>query len=92
MIESSKDIIDHFYHYMSHALDSDLIVHQMSTQKLLSEDEVHNVKIATSKYYKNCLVLEKVRLMNITSLTSFCNFLIHIDHQKHVGTTLLKGK
>jgi len=91
VLESSKDIVDHFYHYMSQELDADSIVYQMITQKLLIEDDLQSVTLATNKYQKNCFVLEKVRLMNTSSLTSFCNLLQHVDHQKHIGTTLLKG-
>jgi len=76
---------------MSQELDADLIVYQMIAQKLLTEDDLQSVAIATSKYQKNCCVLEKVRLMNASSLTSFCNLLQHFDHQKHIGTTLLNG-
>ena len=77
---------------MSHELDADFVVHEMITQKLFTEDELHSVSVATSKYQKSCLVLEKVRLMNIASLISFCNLLQNIDHQKHIGSTLLYGK
>ena len=76
---------------MSQELDADLIAYQMVAQKLLTEDELQSVTLATCKYQKNCFVLEKVRLMNTSSLTLFCNLLQHDDHQKHIGTTLLKG-
>ena len=77
---------------MSHEMDADLIVQQMSMQRFLNDDDLGSIEMATDKYQKNCLVLEKVRLMDIASLMSFCELLKGIDHQRHIGTSLVYGK
>ena len=91
LTETSKDIIDHFYHYLSCEMDSDAIVQEMSTQQLFSDNDLLTISTAINKYHKNCLVLDRVRLMNVTTLMTFCNLVQRIDHQKHIGIALLNG-
>jgi len=87
----TKQIVDHFYHKLSCEMDADVIVQEMSTKQLLSDDDMYTISIAMNKYQKNCLVLDRVRLMNMTSLMSFCFVMQGIDHLRHIGTTLLNG-
>ena len=83
-----KDFIDHYYEYLSVNMDAEVITELMVSQQLLSED---TVMAASSDYQKNCLVLERVRLMNVQSLLSFGQLIQSIGNQKHIGTTLLQG-
>ena len=77
---------------MTTEMDSDLIVEHMLSQQLLNDQEVHTIRSAASSFQKNCLILEKIRLMNIKSLTSFCEILQKFDSQKHIADALLNGK
>ena len=89
---TSKDVIDHFSHYLTTGLDSDLIVEHMLSQQLLNDQQVHTIMSAASSFQKNCLILEKIRLMDTKSLVSFCEILQKFDCQKHIADALLKGK
>ena len=73
-------------------MDSDLIVQHMLSQQLLNDQEVHTIMSAASDYQKNCLVLEKIRLMDTQSLVSFCDILQIIDCQNHISSVLMNGK
>ena len=90
--DTSKDIIDHFSHYLTTEMDSDLIVEHMLSQQLLNDQEVHTIMSATSSFQKNCLILEKIRPMNIKSLVCFCEILQKFDSQIHIADALLNGK
>lgn len=90
--DTSKDLIDHFSHYLTTEMDSDLIFQQMSSQQLFSGQEVLTIMSAASVYQKNCLVLEKIRLMDTQYLVSFCKTLQIFDSQKHIAVLLLNGK
>ena len=87
-----KDVIDHFSHYLTTEMDSDLIVEHMLSQQLLNDQEVHTIMSAASSFQKNCLILEKIRLMDAKSLVSFCEILQKFDCQRHIASALLNGK
>ena len=89
---TSKDVIDHFSHYLTTEMDSDLIVEHMLSQQLLNDQEVHIIMSAASSFQKNCLLFEKMRLMDTKSLVSFCEILQKFDCQKHIADALLNGK
>ena len=73
-------------------MDSDLLIQHMSSHQLLDDQEVHTIMSAASDYQKNCLVLERIRLMEIQPLVSFCEKLQMFDSQKHIASVLLNGK
>ena len=93
-LETPMDIIDHYYHYLSQEIDGDLIVEKMISLQspVLNQDDITFLMTAINQYQKSCLMLEKVRLMDVSSLTTFCNMLESIDHQKHMAAVLLNGK
>ena len=64
----------------------------MLTKQLLNEEEIQNLANSASSYQKNCLLLEKIRLMDMERLESFCKLLKSIDGQKHVADVLVNGK
>ena len=73
-------------------MDSDLIVQHMLSQQLLNYEEVHNIMSAASDYQKNCLVMEKIRLMDTQCIVSFCEILQMFDCQNHISSVLTNGK
>ena len=73
-------------------MDSDLIVQHMLSQQLLNDQEVHTIMSAASDYQKNCLVVEKIRLMDTQSLVSFCDVLQMFDCQNHISSVLINGE
>ena len=73
-------------------MDSDLIVRHMLSQQLLNDQELHTILSAASDYQKNCLVVEKIRLMDTRYIVSFCEILQMFDSQKHISTVLINGK
>ena len=70
-------------------MDNEVVTQLMISQQLLSED---TVMAASSDYQRNCLALQRVRLMNIQTLLSFGKFLLMSESQKHIGTMLIDGK
>ena len=64
----------------------------MLSQQLLNDQEVHTIVSAASDYQKNCLIVEKVRLMDTQSLVSFCEILKTFDWQCHISSVLTNGK
>ena len=72
-------------------MDAD-IVQQMFSQQLLNDEEVENLMNAASTYQKNCLLVEKIRLMDIQTLELFCKLLQSCDSQKHLADVLVNGK
>ena len=90
--DSSKDLIDYYSDYLTTEMDSDLLIQHMLSQQILNDQDVHTVMSAASDYQKNCLVLEKIRLMETQSLVSFCEILQMFDSQKHIANILLNGK
>ena len=73
-------------------MDSDLIVQHMLSQQLLNDQEFHNIMSAASSYQKNCLVVEKIRLMDTKCLVSFCEILQIFDCQNHISSVLINSK
>ena len=73
-------------------MNSDLIVEHMLSKQLLNDQEVHIIMSAASSFQKNCLILEKIRLMDKKCLMSFCDILQMFDCQKHIASVLLNGK
>ena len=73
-------------------MDNDLIVQHMLSQQLLNDQEVHTIMSAASDYQKNCLVVEKIRLMDRKFILLLCKILQMSDSQKHIATVLLNGK
>ena len=73
-------------------MDSDLVVQHMLSQQLLNDQEVYTIMSAASVYQKNCLVVEKIRLMDTQSLLSFCDILQLFDCQNHISDVLINGK
>ena len=73
-------------------MDRDLIVKHMLSQQMLNDYEFHIIMSGMSEYQRNCLLLEKIRLMNTDSLVSFCKILQMIDCQKHIANVLLNGE
>ena len=84
-----KDLIDHYYNYLSVNMDPEVVVRLMISQQLLSEDIVTT---AQSCYNTNCLVLEYIRLMDTQTLKLFCELLKANGSQKHIGEMLFDGK
>lgn len=72
-------------------MDADLIVQHMLIQQLLNEEEFQNLMNAASSYQKNCLLLEKIRQMDIQTMESFCKLLRSFDSQKHIADVLVNG-
>ena len=91
-LDTSKCVIDHFNHYLCTKMDANTVVQQMLTQQLLNDDEVENLRNAASNYQKNCLLVEKIRLMNLETLELFCKLLQSCDSQKHIADVLVNGK
>ena len=89
---TSKDVIDHFSHYLTNEMDSDLIVEHMLSQRLLNDQDVHTITSAASSFQKNCLLFEKMRLMDTKSLVSFCEILQKFNCHKYIADALLNGK
>ena len=73
-------------------MDSGLIAKHMLSQQLLSDQELHTIMSAASDYQKNCLVVEKIRLMDTQHLLSFCGILQMFDHQNHISSLLINGR
>ena len=89
---TEKDLIDYFGHYLTTEMESNFIIEHMLSEQLLNEQEKHILLSAASDYQKNCLLLEKIRLMDTQSLMSFCKILQIFDSQKHIASVLLNGK
>ena len=85
-------MVENLYNYMSREMNSDLIEQRLISLKLFNQDELHIIVTAASKYQKNCLILEKVRSMDMASLKIFCRLLESIPHQKHLSDRLTNGK
>ena len=84
-----KDFISHYYDYLSVNMDAEVVTQLMVSQQLLSQDIV---MAASSDYQQNCLILQRVGLMNVQTLLSFGKLLLKSDSQEHIGTMLIDGK
>ena len=73
-------------------MDANLVVQEMLPQKLLNDEEVENLMNAASNYQKNCLLLEKIRLVDTHALELFCKVLQSSDSQKHIADVLINGE
>ena len=73
-------------------MDANLVVQEMLPQKLLNDEEVENLMNAASDYQKNCLLFEKIRLMDMQALELFCKVLQSSDSQKHIADVLINGE
>ena len=84
-----EQLIDLHYNYLSVNMDPEVVVQLMISQQLLSEDVVLT---AQSCYHKNCLILEKVGLMDTKKFVLFCELLKQDDSGRKIGEMLLTGK
>ena len=73
-------------------MDSGLIAQHMLSLQLLNDQEVHTIMNAASDYQKNCLVMERIRLMDTQHLLSFCEILQMFDCQNHISSLLINGR
>ena len=84
------EFIDQFYDYLSVNMNGDLVLKMMvSQQQIAWKDDV--MTAAQSCYHKNCLILEKARVMDIQALLSFCKMLQENESQNSIGNLLTKG-
>ena len=88
-VATVKDIIDHYYDYLSVSMDPEVVASLMVSKQLLSEDMIN---AASSDYHKNCLILQQVRQLNMQSLQSFSDLLLTSERQKHIGRLLNYGE
>jgi len=88
-IATVKDLINHYYEYLSVNMDAGEVIQLMVSQQLLSSKDI--VMAASSDYHKNYLILQQVRLMNVRSVLSFGEMLQSTNSQKHIGTILIQG-
>ena len=84
-IATVKDIIDHYYDYLSVNMDAKVVTSLTISKQLLSEVIS---KAAISDYQRNCLILQQVRQLNIQSLETFSDLLVNSESQKHIGRML----
>ena len=88
-IATVKDIIDHYYDYLSVNMDAKVVTSLMISKQLLSEDMS---KAAISDYQRNCLILQQVRQFNMQSLETFSDLLVNSESQKYIGRMLNDGE
>ena len=73
---------------MSVNMDSDVVVEFMVSQQLINQD---TVMASSSDYQTNCLLLERVRQMNVQQLQALFEQLATCDYQKRLGKFLKEG-
>ena len=69
-------------------MDAEVVTQLMLSQQLLNEEIV---LAASSDHQKNCLIVEKVRVMSLQTLQFFCELLLMEESQKHIGKMLING-
>jgi len=69
-------------------MDAEVVAQLMISQQLLN---AKNIMTAQSVYNKNCLILEKVQLMDVQTLAVFCGWLKANESQTKIGETLFNG-
>jgi len=77
-----KELIDNYNDYLLVNMDADVIEQFMVTEHLISKGAVLT---ASSDYLRNCLLLERMRRMNIQQLQEFIKLLLTTDSQKRLG-------
>ena len=87
-IASVKDFINHYYDHLSVNMNAEVVTKIMVSHQLLGEE---SVSYTSNRYQKNCLILQKMRLMSMQTLTSFSKLLLSNDSEGHVGKMLIDG-
>jgi len=83
-----KEFIDHHYDHLSVNMESDVVMEFMTSQQLISQDAM---MASSSDYQMNCLLLERMRQMNVQQHQALCELLVTSDCQKRLGELLKEG-
>ena len=72
-------------------LNATSVVPIMEERQMLTAEDLHIINSAATEYQKNSYILRHVQDMDNSGLLRFCNILQRLDHQQHVGMTLING-
>jgi len=69
-------------------MDADSVSHAMHCRHLISDGDYDVICSAPNDMKMNCLILEYLKLMNVSDLMKFCAILKEIEPQKIIGNTI----
>ena len=72
-------------------MDSDSVSHVLISKKLLAKTDVNVINGFSDNSYRNSLILKYIMHMGTAELFYFCEILLNMEHQQHIGTLLLNG-
>ena len=89
-MKSTATLLIAYYHdLLLRDINADLLTDKMSSAGLLTDTEVSVISSGHSVHYKNWLLLEHVRHMNVQALTTFCELLQEMWPE--IGLQLITG-
>ena len=89
---STSQIIGYYYTYLVEHMDADSVSHLMHIKDLITDDDFEAISFSPNDMIMNCLLLQYVKLMTVSTLFKFCNLLQTIETQKYIFHVLTTGK
>ena len=71
-------------------MDADSVSHMMHSEQLITDSDYEAITAAPNDININRLLLQYVRVMDMTNLLKFCNLLKNIGTQQCIGEKLEK--
>ena len=87
-VRTVADVISHYYTYLENHMDADSVSHMIHSKHLITDDDYDVISRAPNDVKMNCLILQYVKLMNISDVMKFCAVLKEIESLKIIGNTL----
>ena len=69
-------------------MDADSVSHMMHCKHLITDDDYDVITSAPNDMKMNCLILQYVKMMELSKLLEFCNILKDIEVQQSIGENL----
>jgi len=69
-------------------MDADSVSHMMHCKHLITDDDYDVITSAPNDIKMNCLILQYVKVMDVSMLLEFCDILKNVETQQYIGETL----
>ena len=92
MKKNPAQVFGYYYAFLVEHMDADSVSHLMLTNNFITDDEFEAISSAPNDVKMNCLLLQFMKLMKVSTLMKFYQLLQKLETQKNVCDVLLCGK
>ena len=90
-VSDHAEVISYYYLYLLQHMDADSVSHMMQCNCLINDDDYEAITTAPTDRMMNVLILEYVRVMDLSTLFKFAGLLKNMETQELIGCNLESG-